>query len=364
MLERTTALGRHVLVTGGAGYLGSVLVPALLDLGFEVSVVDCCYFGRESLAPVLAHPHLRFYEDDIHRADLLPVLLKDVDAVVHLASISNDPSSDLDPNLTIGTNYLATRALAKRARAEGVQHFVFASSCSVYGASSTRLLDEQSHTGPVTLYALTKLASERELLELSSNDFRVTSLRFATFFGLSRRMRLDLAVNAMTKRALQGQRIVVNGSGTQYRPFVHVCDAAQAIILVLRAEAERVRGQIFNVGGDKLNYTIRELADEVSRAFPNLGIEQRLSEEDIRSYRVRFGKIRETLGFEPQRTVLDAVEEIGEAVRGNALGDLDGESFYNLAVMSRICGRPVVGPYKVPSASTEPERPRLKSATP
>ncbi|MCE9556236.1 MAG: SDR family oxidoreductase [Planctomycetes bacterium] len=364
MIEKTQAQGRHVLVTGGAGYLGSILVPALLDLGFEVSVVDCCYFGRDALAPVMAHPHLRFYEDDINRADLLPTLLKDVDAVVHLAGISNDPSSDLDPNLTIGTNYLATRALAKRARAEGVQHFVFASSCSVYGASSTRLLDEQSHTGPVTLYALTKLASERELLELSSNDFRVTSLRFATLFGLSRRMRFDLAVNTMTKRALQGHRIVVNGSGAQYRPFVHVYDAAQAIILVLRAEAERVRGQIFNVGGDRLNYTIRELADEVSNAFPGLGIEQRVSEEDIRSYRVRFRKIREALDFVPQRTVLDAVEEIGEAVRFDRLTELEGEQYYNLKVMSRICGLPVVGPYRVPSGSAEAERPKLKSAAP
>jgi len=344
---------RRILVTGGAGYLGSVLVPALLDLDYQVSVVDRCFFGRDPLAPVLDHPQLRFYEEDIAHPDVLPRLLDDVDAVVHLASISNDPTCDLDPNLTIETNYLATQSLAQLAQDHGVRQFVFASSCSVYGASGSRQLDEESQTGPVTLYALTKLASERDLLDLSSAGFGVTSLRFATLFGLSPRMRFDLAVNTMTRRGLMGQPIFINGSGSQYRPFVHVRDVSDAIILVLQAKSERVRGRVFNVGGNDLNYTIEELADTVAAAFPGLDVERRSAKDDARSYRVQFDRIRQTLGFVPRRTILDAVEEIREAVDLQQLGDLDDDNYSNLSVMNRIYGEAAVTPPHGSSVPTD-----------
>lgn len=353
--------GRHVLVTGGAGFLGSVLVPELLGQGYEVSVVDLFLFGEDSLKSVASHSRLRLYREDIALLDRHPEILRDCDAVVHLASVSNDPTCDLDPNWSIRTNYLATTALARRARAEGVQQFVFASSCSVYGASSSRLLDELSHTGPVTLYALTKLASERELLELSSHDFRVTVLRFATLFGLSPRMRFDLAVNSMTKRVLQEQPILVNGEGKQYRPFVHVRDATDALLLVLRADPAAVRGQIFNVGGEDLNFTIRSLAEAIQAYVRSSHIEQREDGHDIRSYRVRFQKIRERLNFTLRLGITDAVKEISAAHEAGLFGTMEEERYYNVAVMKHAHGRTTMSPWlKVssPAASLKKESAR------
>jgi nucleoside-diphosphate-sugar epimerase len=328
--------GPHILVTGGAGYLGSVLVPALLAAGYEVSVVDLFWFGKESLASVHDHPYLHLYEGDISNLDALPNLFSGIDAVVHLASVSNDPTSDLDPNTTIRINYLATTALAKRARAEGVQQFIFASSCSVYGANSSRVLDEQSHTGPVTLYALTKLASEREILELSSTDFRVTVVRFSTLFGLSPRMRFDLAVNAMTKQVLHGKSLMVNGAGLQYRPFVHVRDATEAIMRILRADPAVVRGHLFNIGANSLNFTIKQLAEEIQRMFPAVPIQHRTVNEDVRSYRVRFKKAYEVLHFTPRQSIADAVNEISAAYEAQQLGTMEEEQYYNLPVIKRV----------------------------
>ncbi len=353
MTVRDSLLGRHVLVTGGGGYLGSLLVPALLQAGYEVSVIDLFIFGDESLRAITSHPRLHLYRHDIGEPEP-PELFRDIDSVIHLASISNDPSCDLDPTLTIRSNYLATTALARRARAEGVQHFIFASSCSVYGAGSSRPLDELSHVGPVTLYALTKLASERELLELSSNDFRVTVLRFSTLFGLSPRMRFDLAVNSMTKRALQAKPIVVNGRGTQYRPFLHVADAADAILLVLRSDAVAVRGQVFNVGGDHLNFTIRGLADEVQLACPGSRIEHRELDHDIRSYRVRFQKIREALGFSPRRRIAHGVEEIALAARSGSFENMDAAQYYNVEVIKRSASWTVDGRWSTLSPAATP----------
>ncbi len=349
--------GRHVLVTGGAGYLGCMLVPLLLELGYEVSVVDTFVFGEEPLAHVANNPNLHIYREDIRNIERISGLLSYVDVVIHLAGISNDPTSDLDPDATISTNYLATTALARWARAQEVQQFIFSSSCSVYGASTGRVLDEHSHAGPITLYALTKLASERELLELSSNDFRVTVLRFSTLFGLSRRMRFDLAVNAMTRSAIQNGALTVNGLGQQYRPFVHVLDASDAILSVIRAEPKTVRGQVFNVGGDHLNFTIRGLAEEVQRGFPSVTVNHAVENTDVRSYHVRFQKIVDMLGYKPKRSIADGVAEIKQAVEAGVLKNLDDSIYYNLALLKNLYGSTKESRWSVASSpkTIEPE---------
>jgi nucleoside-diphosphate-sugar epimerase len=332
----------QILVTGGAGYLGSILVPLLIDRGFRVHVIDRFYFGNNLAPELLNHPALRITDEDIFFHENWPDLFKDTHAVVHLASISNDPSCDLDPNLSIQTNFLATMSLARRAQAEGVKHFVFMSSCSVYGASGQRFLDERSATGPVTLYALTKLQSERELLRLSAHNFAVTVLRSATLFGASPRMRFDLAVNAMTKRALQGQNIIINGNGAQYRPFLHVKDAAESIAAVLLKDRDDVAGEVFNIGNERLNYSIAELAQIVGAQFPEVKIEHREDNHDLRSYRVRYRRFQNRCGFAPARTIEEGIKEIADAYRNGQLPDMDAEQFYNVSVMKKACADPLM----------------------
>lgn len=325
---------KTVLITGGAGYLGSVLVPIYLQAGHRVKVLDCFIFGEDALAPVKDHPNLVIIRDDILNHENHPDLFKGVDTVVHLASVSNDPSCDLDPNLTIRTNFFTTIAIARRAKIDGVRRFIFMSSCSVYGGGiDDQLLTETSQTGPLTLYAMTKLESEHSLLPLHSEGFCITIFRLATLFGLSRRMRFDLAINVMTKRALQGHDMVVNGLGNQYRPFLHVRDAAETIFEVSSMDPNKVGGRVFNVGRDDMNYKIIDLAKELCTHFPGIDLQIVEANNDPRSYNVSFKKIREELGIIPKRVVSDAVEEIKTAYQCGELKDLDNQRYYNLALL-------------------------------
>ena len=335
-------LRERVIVTGGAGYLGNVLVPLLLEAGKKVTVVDSLYFGKEHLEKYLSNPHFSLIEMDVSHHENIPSLFKDVETVIHLAGLSNDPSGDLDPNLTIQTNFLATLSLARRAKAEGVKKFIFISSCSVYGASGAHHLDEQSEVGPVTLYALSKLQCENELLPLADSKFSVTALRFATLFGYSPRMRFDLAVNVMTKRALQGKSIILNGDGVQYRPFLHVKDASRAIMTVMDEDPCIVNKQIFNVGNSQLNFMIKDLVLLMQKFFPNAPIERLEGNRDNRSYLVSFKKFERICNFKALYDVAYGVKEIQEAFTKGELPNMDDMKYYNLEVMKKIIKEPVI----------------------
>ena len=304
---------KQVVVTGGAGYLGSVLVPMLLTEGYRVHILDRFYFGRNAIKNIENHPNLKITNVDIFHHDNISDLFKDVGTLIHLASISNDPSGDLDPNLTIQTNFLATVSLARRAKAEGVKKIIFISSCSVYGASGDTFLDEQSPVGPTTLYALSKLQCENEILPLADSKFTVTILRFATLFGYSPRMRFDLAVNVMGKRALQGKSILLFGDGSQYRPFLHVIDAARAIMGVMKEETYITNKQIFNVGNSQLNFMIKDLVPLIQSYFPESKIEKVENNKDNRSYRVIFKKFERICGFQTLYDIEHGVREIESA---------------------------------------------------
>lgn len=340
---------RTILVTGGGGYLGSVLVPKLLSQGVRVRVLDCFYFGRDPLDCVKNHPNLEIINDEMLNHENHPDLFKGVDSVIHLASISNDPSSDLDPNLTVRVNFFATVALARRAKLEGVKRFVFMSSCSVYGGAGDKLLNERSETGPLTLYALTKLQCEPNLLELQSADFNVTVFRAATLFGLSPRMRFDLAINVMVKRAFQGHPLVVHGEGMQYRPFLHVQDAAEALIHVVERQDNAAAGKIINLGSDAMNYKIRDLAEAIHKYFPHLELKTAPESADARSYRVTFEKLRETLGIVPKRNLDFAVKELVQAFKDGVLGNLDDDRYYNLMVLKKL--NPTFSTFYSPAAT-------------
>ncbi len=331
--------GQNIVVTGGAGYLGSILVPQLLEEGHKVHVIDTFYFGKNTLSP---HPNLTLTELDVAHHENIPHLFKGVDAIVHLSGMSNDPSGDLDPNLTIQTNFLATMSLARRAKTEGVKRFVFISSCSVYGASGSSFLDEQSEVGPVTLYALSKLNCESQLIPLADSKFVVTVLRFATLFGYSPRMRFDLAVNVMAKRALEGKSILLFGDGMQYRPFLHVKDASRAIRTVLKEDPSITNKQIFNVGNSKLNFMIKDLVPLIQSYFKDSKIERVENNKDNRSYRVSFKKFERICNFQAENGIEDGLKEIQEAFQSGKLKNMDDYNYYNLEVMKRLIKEPIV----------------------
>lgn len=320
-----------ILVTGGAGYIGSVLAPLLLERGHKVTVVDRFYFGEEPLAETRERfgDALRLVRADVRRVD--PRVFEGVEGVVDLAGISNDPACELDAELTHTVNLEGARRTHRLAHAAGAQRIVFASSCSVYGHGEGLALTEQSPRHPVSLYARCKADAEDTLLELGrSTGMTVTALRFATVFGLSRRMRFDLAVNVMTKNAYTRQRITVDGGGKQWRPFVHVRDVAEAIARTLEAKASTVAGQVLNVGNDANNTRILNLAYHVRDAIPGTHLDIGTGDPDLRDYNVRFDKIQKVLDWAPTRTIDDGIQEVLAALKSGAI-DPDDRRFYTLA---------------------------------
>jgi len=337
----TTRKQQIILVTGGAGYLGCVLLPALLERG-KVYVVDNLYFGKQPLKNFINHENFNLICEDAFNISAYEDILSEADAVIHLAGLSNDPSADLDPSLTIRSNFLATNALGRKAKELGVKRFINISSCSVYGSRSENILYESSHPEPVTLYALCKLMCEKELSKLASLNFCVTSLRFATLFGYSPRMRFDLVVNTMTKTALSGQDINIHGNGEQYRPFLHVADAAESIMHMLDIEKEKISGDVFNVGNNKFNYMIKDLAHIIVGNFPGLGVEIIAKNIDVRSYNVDFSKLKNQTGFEPNKDVLFGVKEL---ILHNDKGEfetIDDPKYYNILVAKQFNERMVI----------------------
>jgi nucleoside-diphosphate-sugar epimerase len=316
----------HVFVAGGAGYIGSVLVPVLLERGHRVTVLDRLYFG-----PTLARAEARFGEKlRVIRGDVRSFdrsLLKSVDAVVDLSGISNDPSCELEPELTRSVNVDGAKRLVGAAHEAGVARYVFSSSCSVYGHGDGLGLTEASQRRPVSLYARAK--AEVEDFLRACKGLTTVTLRLATVYGASPRMRFDLAVNVMTKNAYVARRITVDGGGRQWRPFVHVRDAARAFELALTSDASRVGGEVFNVGSDSGNIQILNLAFRVRDAVPGTEIVHAPTDPDLRDYNVSFEKIERTLGFRVERTIDDGIREVLGALRDGAV-DPDDRRWYTL----------------------------------
>ncbi|MFN0057475.1 MAG: aminotransferase class I/II-fold pyridoxal phosphate-dependent enzyme [Planctomycetota bacterium] len=332
---------RKILVTGGAGYLGAVLVRRLLERGFAVRCFDSCYFGSESVRELADNSRFELLQGNIVELEKHPALLEGIDGVLHLAGLANDPSCDLEPEMTELANYRATVDLAERALRAGVKRFVFASSCSVYGSGSTLALDETAELHPVSLYAHAKVRAEQKLLGLTAAGLEPVVLRQATLFGLSPRMRFDLAINIMTLHAVRKGRVFVLGGGEQWRPFVHVQDAAEAFCLALEAPAERVAGQFFNVGSDTENYQIRQLAQMVVEQVPGSVLEDAPGDADRRSYNVSFERIARELDWRPRRSVADGITELREALRRGQFADQDNPRYYNIRTHQKNQETPV-----------------------
>jgi nucleoside-diphosphate-sugar epimerase len=313
----------RVLVTGGAGYVGSTLVPLLLERGFQVRVFDSLMHGGESLLGVWAHPGFEFRRGDVRDRNAVRAALTEVDAVVHLAAIVGDPACARDPELSKAVNLDASLALLADCRSAGVGRLVFASTCSNYGkmADADGYVDETSPLSPVSLYAETKVAMERALLDPScTNGLCATPLRFATVFGVSPRMRFDLTVNEFTAELITRRRLKVFGEQF-WRPYVHVRDAARAVATVLEAPETRVGGEVFNVGATDQNYQKQQLVELIRPHATDAVVEYVHKAEDPRDYRVAFTKIADQLGFRVTRTVPQGIAEVAHLVSASTVSD-------------------------------------------
>ena len=320
----------QVLVTGGAGYVGSVLTPKLLAAGYGVRVLDLCFFGEESLAAVQDHPRFELVRGDIRDRQLLEKVIPGCDAVIHLACISNDPSFDLDPDLGKSINYDAFFDLVDVSRNSGVKRFIYASSSSVYGIKSEPNVTEELALEPLTDYSKYKAMCEEVLLDRRRPGFTTLILRPATVCGYSPRLRLDLTVNILTNHAYHNRLIKVFG-GQQMRPNLHIEDMTDLYIQSLQWPAAEIDGEIFNVGYE--NHKVSEIATLVREVVGDAEIVTTPT-DDLRSYHICSDKIRARLGFEPQHAIQNAARELVTAFQAGKVPDaMTGKRYYNVELM-------------------------------
>ncbi|MFC3454915.1 NAD-dependent epimerase/dehydratase family protein [Amycolatopsis speibonae] len=323
---------KKYLITGGRGYIGSVLTRRLRQSGSEVVVLDNGLVG----GPELALSGVTYIDGDVREAGSWDKALDGVDAVVHLAAIVGDPACGVDPDVAWEVNYLGTIRVAEACRRAGVRSLVFASTCSNYGFTADAEVDVWSPMAPQSVYAESKVLSEHYLLSLPGDELRPRLLRFATIHGLSPRMRFDLAVNIMTANAVEHGSVTVHG-GTQWRPFLHVEDAAAAVHLVLQ-DGRYAAPSIYNCGFGEENYRMDAVGKLIAEEIAGVRMEILEERTDPRNYRVNFDPIRRDLGFTPSRRVIDTVREIRDAMREGKYSDFATSRYSNYltAVAQRV----------------------------
>jgi len=325
-------MNKKILITGAAGYIGSVLTRQLLDKGYRVIGLDILKFGGESILSIYTHPNFEFVKGDIRNKDDLIKGLEGVQAVIHLAAIVGDPACSSQPKLAEETNWVATKLLFDLcSQTDHIQQFVFASTCSNYGKMEGKeSLNEDSPLKPISLYAQLKVEFEDYLLNKKPNNGMVTtSLRFSTVYGLSPRLRFDLTVNEFMREVTTGNELVVFGEQF-WRPYCHVEDLARACVLILESESTKVSQNVFGVGDSKENYQKKMIVEEILKIEPDAQIRYVKKDEDPRNYRVNFNKIKNELGFTITKTVPDGLQEIHSILRDDLLIDPFSDNYKNI----------------------------------
>ena len=319
-----------IFITGGAGYVGSVLTPYLLNKGYHVTVLDLFMYGN-TLFP---HPNLKIIKGDIRDKALLEKNLKDIDTVIHLACISNDPSFELNPNLGKSINYDAFEPLVKISKLNGVKRFIYASSSSVYGVKEEENVSEEMSLEPLTDYSKFKADCEKVLFTYKSKEFETIVVRPATVCGYSKRQRLDVIVNILTNLAYHKREITVFG-GNQLRPNIHIKDMLRAYDALINANASIVNGEIFNAGWE--NRTVNEIAEMVRNVIGSDVKIVRSNSDDNRSYHISSEKIKKLLSFKTEFSIEDAVRDLKYVFDKKFLiNTFDDDSFFNIKKMNKI----------------------------
>ena len=306
-----------ILVTGGAGYVGSIVILHLVNEGHSIKCLDRFFFGSEYLSGKQFADKVELIRDDIRWFD--ENLLNGMDAVIDMAALSNDPVGDLDPAKTYEINHLGRSRVAKLSKKLGVKKYVLASSASIYGQQKD-VVNEDSEVNPITDYSKANRKAELDVLPLDDDGFTVTVLRFSSIYGLSPRMRFDLAVNSMALELYKTKKISVRGQSNT-RPFIHIQDVARAYAIIMNTPKEKISGHIFNVGSDEQNYEIGKLAKEVGDSIGKQYEIESKDTHDHRSYVASFKKIREVLGFTTKHSVGDGSREVYSALENGSLVD-------------------------------------------
>ena len=306
-----------ILVTGGAGYVGSVLIPSLIDKGFFVKCLDRFFFGAEFLSQKKFQKNIELIKDDIRWFD--PTILNDVDFVLDLAALSNDPAGELNPSKTFEINHKGRTRVAKLSKEYGVKRYILASSASIFGQQD-HIADEKSSVKPLTAYSKANYNAEIDNLLLNDESFTVTALRFASVYGSSPRMRFDTAVNKMVLDAYNKRKISVSGRENK-RPFVFIKDAVKAYFTVLNAKKEKIEGEIFNVGSNEQNYKMDDLANQIVDSIEKPCDIDFQETNDHRSYFATFEKIENILGFKTDYGIKEGIREIYQALTGGVISD-------------------------------------------
>lgn len=323
---------KSILLTGGAGYIGSVLCRQLLEKGHKVRVLDNLMYGGEPIIDLLNHPNFEFVKGDVREEADVRKAMQGMECVAHLAAIVGDPACAKQPELARSTNLDGSKLLYKIANEMGAKKFVFASTCSNYGKMDDpdTFVTEESKLAPVSLYAETKVAVEQFLLsQPKDNTTKPTCLRFSTVYGLSQRPRFDLTVNEFAKELAMGRELVVFGEQF-WRPYCHVYDLARSVIAVIEAPADVVSFEVFNVGDTSENYQKKMIVDEVLKVIPDAKIKYVSKNEDPRDYRVAFEKIKEKLGFEIMFRVPDGIEQTVQVINDGFILNPDDNKYKNV----------------------------------
>ena len=325
-------MNKRVLVTGGAGYIGSVLVRILLQKGYYVRVLDNLSFGGDALVDVFLHPQFEFYRGDIRNDADLKIALTGIDYVCHLAAIVGDPACKMFANDARQINWEASVKLFEMCERKGIEKFVFASTCSNYGKmeNSDQLITETSELRPVSYYAELKVQYESFLLEEKvQSPVCKTVLRFSTVYGASSRLRFDLTVNEFTRDAVLKKELTIFGEQF-WRPYCHVYDLASSVVLVLENDNVKVNNEVFNVGDTSENYTKKMLVEEIQKVVKDLKVKYVQKNEDPRDYRVNFDKLANTLNFRITRKVPDGIKEISAMITSGIISDPYSKKYSNI----------------------------------